>query len=109
MKCFWDDRQRLHAPAGEFFNGAMHPAAEHPGRVDAILQAIGPTAAPEDAGLEPILRVHPVGYVEFLRTAHAQWRAAGLARQNSGSAAIHSAAGKLHDGRIARDVVSCPA
>lgn len=77
MKCFWDDRQRLHAPAGEFFNGAMHPAAEHPGRVDAILQAIGPTAAPDDAGLEPILRVHPVGYVEFLRTAHAQWRAAG--------------------------------
>lgn len=54
MKCFWDDRQRLHAPAGEFFNGAMHPAAEHPGRVDAILQAIGPTAAPDDAGLEPM-------------------------------------------------------
>ena len=77
MKCFWDDRQRAHAPAGEFFNGAMHPAAEHPGRVDAILQAIGPTAAPEDAGLEPILRVHSADYVEFLRTAHRQWRAAG--------------------------------
>ena len=77
MKCFWDDRQRTHAPAGEFFNGAMHPAAEHPGRVDAILQAIGPTAAPDDAGLEPVLRVHSADYVEFLRTAHDQWRAAG--------------------------------
>ena len=77
MKCFWDDRQRAHAPAGEFFNGAMHPAAEHPGRVDAILQAIGLTAAPDDFGLEPILRVHSADYVEFLRTAHDQWRAAG--------------------------------
>ncbi len=77
MKCFWDDRQRAHAPAGEFFNGAMHPAAEHSGRVDAILRAVGPTAAPDDAGLEPILRVHSAEYVEFLRTAHDQWRAAG--------------------------------
>ncbi|HEU0285093.1 MAG TPA: histone deacetylase family protein [Sphingomicrobium sp.] len=77
MKCFWDDRQRAHAPAGEFFNGAMHPPAEHPGRVDAILQAIGPTVAPGDFGLEPILRVHSADYVEFLRTAHDQWRADG--------------------------------
>ena len=55
----------------------MHPSAEHSGRVDAILRAIGPTAAPDDAGLEPILRVHSAEYVEFLRTAHDQWRAAG--------------------------------
>lgn len=77
MKCFWDDRQRAHAPAGEFFNGAVHPAAEHPGRVDAILEAIGTTEAPADVGLDPILRVHSPDYIEFLRTAHDQWREAG--------------------------------
>ena len=77
MRCFWDERQRLHAPAGEFFNGALHPAAEHPGRVDAILNTVGPTEAPSDFGLEPILRVHSADYVEFLRTAHEQWRDAG--------------------------------
>ena len=77
MKCFWDDRQRAHAPSGEFFNGAMHPAAEHPGRVDAILQAIGPTEAPTDRGMEPLLRVHSADYLDFLRTAHDEWRAAG--------------------------------
>jgi acetoin utilization deacetylase AcuC-like enzyme len=77
MKCFWDDRQRAHAPAGEFFNGAMHPPAEHPGRVDAILQAIGPTRTPADAGMEPLLRVHSADYLDFLRTAHDEWRAAG--------------------------------
>ena len=77
MKCFWDERQRAHSPAGEFFNGAVHPAAEHPGRVDAILAAIGSTEAPDDLGLEAIGRVHSAEYIEFLRTAHDQWRAAG--------------------------------
>ena len=77
MRCFWDERQRLHAPSGEFFNGAMHPAAEHPGRVDAILDPIGRTEAPTDFGMEPLLRVHSAEYLGFLRTAHAEWRAAG--------------------------------
>ena len=77
MRCFWDERQRLHAPAGEFFNGAMHPAAEHSGRVDAILAAIGATEAPADCGMEPLLRVHAADYLDFLKTAHRDWRSAG--------------------------------
>jgi acetoin utilization deacetylase AcuC-like enzyme len=77
MKCFWDERQRAHVPTGEFFNGAMHPAAEHAGRVEAILKAIGPTQAPDDLGLDPLLRVHTQDYLDFLRTAHDQWLAAG--------------------------------
>ena len=77
MKCFWDDRQRAHAPGGEFFNGAMHPPAEHPGRVDAILQAIGSTETPADYGMGPLLRVHSADYLNFLRTAHDEWRTAG--------------------------------
>jgi acetoin utilization deacetylase AcuC-like enzyme len=77
MRCFWDERQRLHAPAAEFFNGALHPAAEHPGRVDAILAALEPTETPRDHGLEPILAVHEAAYVELLRTANAEWLAAG--------------------------------
>ena len=77
MKCFWDERQRAHAPAGEFFNGALHPAAEHPGRVDAILGAIGPVEAPDDLGVQPIRRVHSGEYIEFLQNAHDMWRAAG--------------------------------
>ncbi|MEO7635300.1 MAG: histone deacetylase family protein [Sphingomicrobium sp.] len=79
MRCFWDERQRAHAPVAEFFNGALHPAAEHGGRVDAILAAIGPTEAPADRGTAPLLRVHSADYLEFLRTAHAQWLAAGRA------------------------------
>ena len=77
MRCFWDERQRAHAPAAEFFNGKLHPAAEHQGRVDAILGAIGATEAPEDSGMEPLLRVHSREYLELLRTAHDEWLAAG--------------------------------
>ena len=77
MRCFWDERQRAHTPAGEFFNGAMHRAAEHEGRVDAILQAIGPAEAPNDFGRDPLLRVHTPDYLDFLQTAYDQWRSAG--------------------------------
>lgn len=77
MKCFWDDRQRAHAPTGEFFNGAVFPAAESSARVDAILAAIGATETPTDFGIGALLRVHSAGYLDFLRTAHDRWLAAG--------------------------------
>jgi acetoin utilization deacetylase AcuC-like enzyme len=77
MRCFWDERQRAHAPQAEFFNGALHPAAEHAGRVDAILEAIGPTEAPGDFGTQPLLQVHSKEYLDLLGTAHDQWCAAG--------------------------------
>ena len=76
MRCFWDDRQRSHAPEGEFFNGKVHPAAEHSGRVDAILAAIGPIEAPLEYGMEPLRRVHDMDYLEFLAKAHDEWLAA---------------------------------
>jgi len=77
MRCFWDERQRLHRPGGEFFNGAMHPPAEHGGRVDAILDATGTVETPRDFGMEPLQRVHSPEYLEFLRTVHDQWGVAG--------------------------------
>ena len=77
MRCFWDERQRAHAPGFEFFNGILNPSAEHPGRVDAILAAIGRTEAPTDHGEAPLLRVHPRPYLDFLKSAHSEWRSAG--------------------------------
>lgn len=77
MRCFWDERQRGHAPSAEFFNGKLHPAAEHPGRVDAILQALGATEAPDDKGMDPLLLVHSGEYLDLLRDSRAEWLAAG--------------------------------
>ena len=77
MRCFWDERQRAHAPVAEFFNGRLHPAAEHGGRVDAVLSAIGSTEAPADYGTAPLAAVHDAGYLDFLQRAHRDWLAAG--------------------------------
>ena len=55
----------------------MHPPAEHGGRVDAILRAIGTISAPADRGMAPLLRVHPQQYLDFLQTVHRDWIAAG--------------------------------
>ena len=56
----------------------MHPAAEHPGRVDAILaRDRRDRGACRTRATEPLLRVHRADYLDFLRTAHAEWRAAG--------------------------------
>ncbi|HEX8240130.1 MAG TPA: histone deacetylase family protein [Allosphingosinicella sp.] len=77
MRVFWDDRQRLHAPAQELHNGGFVPFAEHCGRIDSMLAALGATHAVADHGDEPLLRVHPRRYLDFLESAFADWKAAG--------------------------------
>ena len=84
MRIFYSPSQRLHAPEKELHNGAFVPFAEHPGRIDAILDAIGTTEAPQDFGEEAILRVHPRAYVDFLKTAFADWQAAGRPGEAAG-------------------------
>jgi acetoin utilization deacetylase AcuC-like enzyme len=76
MRIFWDERQRLHSPEKELHNGAFEPFAEQPSRADAILASLGPAETPPDRGEGPLLRVHPRDYLDFLRTAHAEWREA---------------------------------
>lgn len=77
MRIFWDERQLLHAPTAEFFNGALAPAAETPARAEAVLRAVGRTEPVTDRGLAPIQAVHEADYLDLLRTAHDEWRAAG--------------------------------
>jgi acetoin utilization deacetylase AcuC-like enzyme len=77
VRTFWDPRQLAHAPAIEIHNGRIEACAETPARAQAILDSIGPTELPRDHGEAPILRVHPQAYVDFLKTAHADWLAAG--------------------------------
>jgi acetoin utilization deacetylase AcuC-like enzyme len=77
MRCFWDSRQLAHAPALEIHNGRFEACSETPSRAQAILNALVETEPPKDHGEAPILRVHTADYVEFLKTAHTDWAAAG--------------------------------
>jgi acetoin utilization deacetylase AcuC-like enzyme len=77
MRIFFDERQRLHAPEKELHNGGFVPFAETPVRADAILRLVGPAETPEDRGETPLLRVHTPAYLDFLKSAHLEWQAAG--------------------------------
>jgi acetoin utilization deacetylase AcuC-like enzyme len=86
MRCFWDARQLAHAPALELHNGGFVPFAEAPARAEAILAALGPAEAALDHGEAPLGAVHSQDYLAFLRSAHAEWRAAGRDGDASGYA-----------------------
>ena len=77
MRSFFDPRQLGHAPALEMHNGGFTAYAETPARVRSILDAIGPTLLPGNAGEAPILAVHDADYVDFLRNGFRLWREAG--------------------------------
>jgi acetoin utilization deacetylase AcuC-like enzyme len=65
----------------ELHRGELVPCFEMPARVDYILRALErvafPIEAPCDFPPEVLLGVHDAGFVEFLRTAYAQWVAVG--------------------------------
>jgi acetoin utilization deacetylase AcuC-like enzyme len=84
MQVFFDPRQRLHAPVQELHNGAFVPYAEHGGRVDSLLAALGGTAAAADHGEGPVLGVHSRPYLDFLKSAFADWKSAGRPGDASG-------------------------
>jgi len=77
MRCFWDKRQLLHAPAQELHNGGFVPFAESPKRAEAVRAGIGATEAAFDHGEAPLRAVHSEAYLALLWSAHKDWRAAG--------------------------------
>lgn len=79
MIAYFDERQALHAPARELHNGEWVAYNEVPARTRHIARHFSEIAEPEDHGLAPLLRVHDPDYIDFLRTAHGEWVAAGRA------------------------------
>lgn len=77
MIIVFDPAQRAHAPAQELHNGSFVAHAETVARADAMLAALGDWTLAVDHGIGPIARVHSAEYLDFLRTAFADWRAAG--------------------------------
>ena len=71
MRVFWHEGQRTHRPSHEFFNGALHPAADVVERVDSVLAAIGAWEAPAERSEAELLAAaalaHDADYLDLLR------------------------------------------
>jgi acetoin utilization deacetylase AcuC-like enzyme len=77
VPAFFDRRQLAHQPVQELHNGGWAAYAEKSARAEIIAASFDELRPARDFGLEPILNVHDLSYVEFLRSAHGEWRAAG--------------------------------
>src|SRR5436190_6290143 len=82
MPVVWDERCRLHEPAGEVWVGVRTPGTEVAARADAILAALAEAGAQvvpaEEHGDDPLLAVHDAALLDYLATAWEEWAQAGL-------------------------------
>ena len=74
---FFDRRQLTHEPLQELHNGGWAAYAEKSSRAEIIAAGFAELKAARDFGPDPLLNVHDRNYVEFLRSAHSEWRASG--------------------------------
>ncbi|HEY5238503.1 MAG TPA: histone deacetylase family protein [Rhizomicrobium sp.] len=79
MKTYYSPAHLGHAPQEEFEGGRLTPAVEIPERAERVRARIeqrklGTIETPTDFGAAPLLRVHDAAFVEFVSSAHDQWR-----------------------------------
>jgi acetoin utilization deacetylase AcuC-like enzyme len=81
MQAYFDQRQTKHHPRTYFTQGQMKQPQEIPDRTDRIGSGLGQAgisvAPPRDHGNAPLNRVHDLGYLRFLESAHRRWKAMG--------------------------------
>ena len=77
MKAFFHPAQDQHIPKTYFTRGQMRQPQEVPDRTGQMLdglKAMGiPVLQPADQGAAPISKVHDLGYLRFLESAHRRW------------------------------------
>lgn len=82
MKIVYSETHRRRDARTELSGGALVAPFEKPARMDMILaeraaRDFGELLAPRAFGRDALLRVHDGGYLDFLQSAWADWRAAG--------------------------------
>jgi acetoin utilization deacetylase AcuC-like enzyme len=77
MKAFFHPSQDLHVPRSYFSRGRMREPQEVPERMARVLEGLKamdvPVMQPVDHGAGPLSRVHDLGYLRFLESAHRRW------------------------------------
>jgi acetoin utilization deacetylase AcuC-like enzyme len=84
MRIFYSEDHRLHFPQAELSEGQFVTPYERPSRVEYILRRLkdrghADIVAPGAPDMAPIFALHGAGYLAFLETAFAEWKAAGYA------------------------------
>ena len=79
MITVFSESHHKHFGKFELIDGRFVTPFERPERMDIIMQRIadvqlGKIVKPREFGLDPIARVHTPEFIEFMRTAHANWR-----------------------------------
>ena len=82
MLTVYSNDHQLHRGTYELSDGQLMPCFECPERADLVHKsvrdaALGDIIAPEDYGLDPVLRIHDAGFVDFLSEAWDLWAATG--------------------------------
>lgn len=80
MITIYSEDHRLQNGVFELIDGRLVPPFERPQRAENVLARVrevglGAVHGPDDFGLNPLRRVHASDFVDFLRTAHDDWRA----------------------------------
>ena len=81
MHTIYSPDHKLQNGKFELIDGQLMPPFECPQRVENVLARLrevdfGEVSGPDDFGLDPVRRIHDADFVEFLRTADEEWRAA---------------------------------
>ena len=84
MQTFFSEDHRRHFPQAELSGGEFVTPYERPSRVEYVLgrlkeRRLGAVSDPGPADLAPARRILDAGYLRFLETAWADWKAAGMA------------------------------
>lgn len=78
MKAFFHSLQDQHIPRTYFTRGQMRAPQEIPERTARLRDGLNrldcPVEKPADHGMAPIARVHDMGYLRFLKSAHRRWK-----------------------------------
>ena len=81
MKAYFHPSQDLHVPKTYFTRGQMREPQEVPARTELMVEGLKSMGIsvlqPADQGSAPISRVHDLGYLRFLESAHRRWSEMG--------------------------------
>jgi acetoin utilization deacetylase AcuC-like enzyme len=80
MLTIYSEDHKLQNGTFELIDGQLMPPFERPQRAENVLARVrevglGDVRGPDDFGLDPVRRVHAAEFVDFLRTAHDEWKA----------------------------------